>query len=424
MSAQLFRNLKLYRSLKLFRKLNLNLNVKQVSKQISVSCLVILLTFGATGCWDSSEIDQLAIVTTSGVDVKNAESGKPVYTVSLQIARTSKLGVGQSGMSGVSTGTTKTFVTMKRDGSDILMSLDSLQSQIARKAIRTHRLAVVLGESFARYGISPVLDEIVRHPGSRLRSFLLVAYHGEASTILGLPNAFSRMPSEALVNMEKQGMITESTTKDFVEKLNGKGDPWLPGMEPEEADSGTEPNTFNLSHIALFQRDKLVGWLDKEDIVGFKWLTNNVKGSIISVEIPGHKGTVNGETISEKATPSVRLVKGKPVINIRLNVREETVATGTNLNMRDPANIVLVEGVFTQEIKKQCEDALDKLQHQYESDALDFGDLIYRRYPKVWYQLEPHWREEYSHIPVNVRVVVKILNTGSSGPSSAKNENW
>ena len=206
-------------------------------KRLCFAFLITCITLGVTGCWDSNEIDELAIVTTSGVDIKNTDSDQPIYTVSLQIARTSQLGASQSGASSSSTGSKDTFVTLERDGSDILTSLDTLESQIARKAIRTHRLAVVLGESFAQYGLSPVLDEIVRHPGSRLRSHLMVVYHGKASTILNLPYAFSRLPSEALDNLKKQGFINQSTTKDFVETMNGQGDPWLTGIEPAKIDS-------------------------------------------------------------------------------------------------------------------------------------------------------------------------------------------
>ncbi len=392
-------------------------------KLTQMGLLVGLMIFGITGCWDSNEIDQLAIVTTSGVDIKQANSESPIYTVSLQIARTSQLGTSPSGGSSSSTGSKDTFVTLERDGSDILTSLDKLQSQIARKAIRTHRLAVVVGESFAKYGLSPVLDEIVRHPGSRLRAHLFVSYHGKASTILNLPYAFSRLPSEAIDNLHSQGLLYHSTTKDFVQELNGKSDPWLPGIEPVETNSSKEPNTFNLSHIALFQNDKMVGWLDGEDVKGFNWLTNQVRGSIISVHVPGHVGTVNGESITSKSKMRVRLVNGKPVIQIRINAEEETVATSTNLNMRDPENIKLVEAAFADYIKNQSESALTKIK-QSKSDVLGIGELIYQRYPKVWHQMEPHWRDEFSRMPVDVQVRVKVMNSGSSGPSITKQEIW
>ncbi len=72
----------------------------------------VILTFTTTGCGDATEVNRLAIVTTSGVDIMDRTAPNPLYNITLQIARTSLMGTSQGGGSSGRTGTTNTVVNI------------------------------------------------------------------------------------------------------------------------------------------------------------------------------------------------------------------------------------------------------------------------------------------------------------------------
>ncbi len=377
---------------------------------------LLLISTLVTGCWDSTEIDELAIVLASGVDVANSSSGsQPGILGSVQIAVPRRLGTTQGG--GAAPSTIEPFLVETAQGKDPVESIENIRKKWARKLIMNHRLVVVVGEDYAKQGVRVLLDEILRNPGSRLRTSFVVGYHTDALPILKLPRILMRVPSEAIEGMEDQYGFENRSIKDFMEELTGKGDPYALGIEATPTQSKETPETFRLRNIAVFQKDKLVGWLEGKQVTGFLWLSGKMKSGLFSLSLPNQAGTVGVTLLRSHVSREVRIVRGKPQMTIRLQVEDDVIENGSSLDLHNPKGVTVVENVAAKAAESEMRDTLDVLQHQYHADILQFGNDVYKKSPRTWHRIDKDWRDEFSKLPVQFETQVQIRRSGLTSPN-------
>jgi spore germination protein KC len=386
------------------------------------TCVAILaLSTLCTGCWDATEIDQLAIVVASGMDlVQHDDSQQPTFRGMLQIARPSELGTSGGGTPTTSTGSTGSYVLEQAEGPNALATQDIMRKRLSRKLFVGQRRVIILGEDYARHGVYDLADEILRNPQSRLRTYIVIAYHGTAQSILERPYPLNRLPADAISDLERNGATPEVDAKQFLQRLTSKGDPFAMGIEQTSTlyDASDNPSgAFALTRIAIFQKDKLVGWLGSAQLRGFIWIYGRAKREESTVNIPGTPGYITGRMLGNNTTRSIKIINGKPRIDIHTRSEYDISENGTPLNLNDPKNIQLVRSAITKEVTSQIQSTMDTLQHKYHADSFGFSDLIDKKHPRMWAKMEKHWRETYSSMPVTVRVDVDIRNSGLTGPS-------
>ncbi|RIV22849.1 Ger(x)C family spore germination protein [Alicyclobacillaceae bacterium I2511] len=417
---------------------------------------ILLLCLSLTGCWDATAIDKLAIVTMSGLDVPKlgAKMGDKTHSgeqegaeqatdpstqpkrsnaaptegidketrgknapvqLTMQIARVAQLGSGQSG-SGPATGSSDNFVVVRAVGATTMDALEHARNEVSRRLYLAQRQVVVLGEDYARQGgAMDILDEVVRNPFSRLRTDVLVAYHTQAAEILRRPYLLNRLPSDAVHGLERESPVPHVNANEFLRNLTGQSDPYAVGIEPLHTACTGEPNTFNLEHVAVFQKDRLVGWLEGKQVVGFMWLTDRMKNRYTSIAIPNHSGYVGTRLLRARTHRQVRLHHGHPEVWLTVQTENDIAENTTHLNLSHSKDEALLLDSMRGEIEAEIRSALTQLQQETHSDAAGFGELIYRHYPATWRQLQPHWRQEYTRLPVHIQVQVVLQRAGMTG---------
>lgn len=382
---------------------------------------ILTLCVFCTGCWDSTEIDQLAIVIASGVDlVQDDTSKQPQVLGTIQIALPSQLGTNGGGAPSTQTGTTSSFVLEQAKATNPLATVDIMRKQLSRKLFMGQRRVIIIGEDYARKGVYDLADEIIRNPQSRLRSYVVVAYHDKAEDILKMPYPLNRLPADAISDLETQGAVPEVDAKRLLQGLSSNGDPFLLGVEQVQtlhsvADS--KSGSFALTHIAIFRKDKLVGWLSGPQLRGFIWIFGRLQREDSTVNIPGVPGFITSRMLDIDTSRKIKVVNGKLKIQIKVRTEYDIAENGTPINLNNPANIERVKKALTEEIKGQVESTMDTLQHQYHADPFGFADKLYSKHPGVWKQLKGTWTGNYSKAPVSVLVSVDIRNSGLTGPS-------
>ena len=106
------------------------------------------------------------------------------------------------------------------------------------------------------------------------------------------------------------------------------------------------------------------------------------------------------------------LIDGKPVINVKLNVLANIRNIFGELDVTDVKNIKVLVEEAEKRIKNICEDTLNKVQNEFKTDIFGFGEVIYRKYPKLWKELKDDWDSKFSDLDVYVDVNVKINQLG------------
>lgn len=122
-----------------------------VVKRLLAPLLTLLLL---SGCWERKEVNDIAIVTATGVDLLDDESIR--VTVLLAVPRligtTSAQGGGESKLE------SSAGWIVSEQGKTVMDAFTGLQDKLPRKLFLSHNRTIVVGEKLARNGIFPLLD--------------------------------------------------------------------------------------------------------------------------------------------------------------------------------------------------------------------------------------------------------------------------
>lgn len=267
---------------------------KKLVRGILQLMIALQFTLVLSGCWERKELNEIAFVLGIGID--KAEKG---YTVSMQVVIPSAIS-SQSTGGGGGTGvpvvvykfTVPTFYDAQR-----MLNLDS-----SRTSYLGHIRVLVIGEELARSGVGEILDVFKRSREPRMDFYVMVARGTTASDVLNVLTPMDKLPANKLFssldNSYKDSAKTVAVTlDDFIENLLSQGEnPVLTGVEvmgnPKDGEEKsnverTTPKTRLEYHtVAVFRKDKLIGWLNEGETIGYNYINDKVTA---------HSGPIAGE---------------------------------------------------------------------------------------------------------------------------------
>ncbi|MCT4479922.1 Ger(x)C family spore germination protein [Peribacillus frigoritolerans] len=383
---------------------------------------LMLPIIGLSGCWSSIELNELAIVTAMGIDKK--EDG---YLVTVQVLNSSELaGDARSGRTEV--------VTFRKSGATIAEAIRSLSTDVPRRLYVAHLREVVFGEEMARAGIAKPLDVLSRQKELRSDFYMTVAKGSTAYDTLNVQTALEKIPAnkvfDALENSETRWAPTRTVTLDeLVSSIVSKGrQAMLTGIlvygDPEAGSNVTNAQDISpksglrLDYLGVFKKDKLVGWLNRNDSKGVSYITDHVKSTAVNIPCEGDQITVN--TTSTKTKIKGKMEKGNPKIDINVTSEGSIGEVECTIDLTKPEKIEELNKRYAKDIKDKIEGSIKTLQEKYQSDIFGFGDEIHRTDPKAWKRLEGNWDQEFAKLDVNVTVKAKIRNLGTISESFQK----
>lgn len=366
-------------------------------------CVLLL-----TGCWDRTEINDLAFVTATGID----KLGENDFRVSVQTPLPGSMG-GPSGGGG-GTGGEKPFYVDSGNGRNIREANDALQRRMSRELFFAHRRVFIFGEEVAKGGIEPSLALILEHPESRLSTYLLVA-KGEAMDILTASPHFEQLPAEAVRELTKAA-IEIDTRKVYNEiHLPGK-DPAIPVIRTVKTENkGTdEKSEVQIDSSAIMKDDKLQFIANEKETSGLTWLLQGMKDKNITVPIQK-----NGEIILRIPDYNIRTsftVKNNlPEFTIKLSVDSIMLQNEANLNLEDKDTYEMATRKTEALIKEQVEAIIEHAKKEG-VDPFGLGLHVYRMDNMFWEQhLAEKWRESLPDIKVNIVVAADIIRVNNKG---------
>lgn len=368
-----------------------------------------------TGCWSRKELNEIAIVTALGID--KSEDG---YIISVQIINPGEI-AGKT-----STGRTE-VVRFTANAGTVFEALRELTTDVPRKLYLAHLREVVIGEPLAKEGIGKVLDFLSRDHELRTDFYLTVAKGSPASEILNVQTALEKIPANklfsALENSEKNWARTKTVKLDeLIDSIvsNGK-EPVITGIYVygDHEAGGDFTNVQNVSpniglrinQLAVFKKDKLIGWLNEDASKGFNYITDNIKSTVVNV--PCQNGKVSIETVRSKTSVEGKIENGKPKIHITINSEGNIGEVQCEIDLSNQESLHKLEEEYQNNIKDKVEEAILNVQEEYHSDIFGFGEVFHRSDPKAWKRYEQNWDEEFSNLEFTVQVEGKIRRLGT-----------
>jgi spore germination protein KC len=368
-----------------------------------------------SGCWDRTEINDLAMITAAGIDRKSDKT----IELSVQVFIPRAAGGGQQGMSGGGGGGGssggQTFVR-SAEGVTIADAMSRLQEKLPRLIFWGHNEVFIFGRKIAEEGIHGSLDFMARHPQVREGAYVFVSAKS-AKEMLELLPALERSSSEVLRELAKSKIALEVTIKDLTQRMTGDSGavalPWVEKLPPERGKPEKQTIPY-ISGTAVFKKDKLVGHINDRVTRGVLWLRNEIKLAIVTVPSKEAKGAVSMKILRAQTQLIPKIENGTWKITLKGKTEDDIVQNDTNLVLMNPKFVEKLEKDLEANVEIRAQQALDQVQKKMKVDIFGFANAFHRKYPKEWNKAKDHWDEIFPEVEVTFEIEAKVRRPGMS----------
>lgn len=377
---------------------------------------IIFISLLLTGCWDKREINELAIATAISIDKKDDE-----YHVAAQVVLPTELSMkGGMGSSPVT--------LYEASGKSVNEAIRKLTQVSPRIIYLGHLRVVVISEELAKEGIATTVDFLSR--GWELRSdfYMIVSKGRDAKEILNVQTSLEQIPSNELYNIlhTLEANYSSTVAVNFFElktnlERDGKegvltgveilGDP-KKGSSKQNVEMIIPDAKIKFKELAVFKKDKLVGWLDEQESRGFNEATNQVKSTIGLVSCPDG-GEVSIHTKKYNSKIKSKTMSNNPEIEIKVNIVANLGEVSCDIDLTKEKTIEMLQKEYEKVVKNDIQETIKVVQQKYQSDIFGFGAAIYKSNPQQWKKVKDNWDEIFAELPVSVEVKVQISHFGS-----------
>lgn len=366
--------------------------------------IICLYMFLLTSCWDYREIDKLAFLTGAAIDRANTEKD---YQITIEIINADRTGTKSNFKSNI----------LSYKGKSIDDAVRSIISISAKQTYWTHATSIIVSEEIAREGLQPILDWLIRDSETRLDLYMIVSKDIPAKDILHLKpittNIRSFEISDIIESSKKSSMTSRTKIYELINQISKKGiNPVLPRVE-KTINEGIE--TMKVNGGAVFKEDKLVGFLNEEEMKYHMFLMNKFDSGLFLFPLDEKKPNedVTIELIHSKSKITPRLVDGR--IEMKIKIKSETKITQmeSNLDLLKEDNILLIKNLAEKNLEKKILEFICKTQNELNVDTCGFGEHIKGAMPKLWKEIEKDWDSIYKDVVVDLELDININETGN-----------
>ncbi|MBY9079174.1 Ger(x)C family spore germination protein [Paenibacillus sp. HN-1] len=371
--------------------------------------LIVLVILGlTTGCWDRQEMDDLALVMATGLDL--ADDGQ--LEISLQIALPTGIpSAVTSGSSGK-----KSHLVISAKGKSTSDIMGKLQQQLSRSLYFGHRGVIIIGEQYARHGINQALDSLIRSPEHRFNSYVITASGSTAQDILNTPYQLELIPGIGITKIQAGKWSYPVKIDEFLDAISSRGrEPTTAAIRIVTNKDGKK--TFLIDQLAVYRGNKLLEYLIPNEMKLLRWWMGHIYQMSYTVQLEPenerYKGTAGVDLLHKTVSIHTKIKNGRPEVGIKLAATVRAVDNDTDLDLSKSPNMKRLETLVSQQIHK---DAKSLLAHTQElgADILGIGEEIHIQHPYAWKKIKNTWIDIYPTVPINVEVDIKVTRTGKT----------
>lgn len=383
-------------------------------KKFVLIIITLFILLISSGCYNYKEINDMAIVSSIGIDKDNKNDK---YIVSAQIMNSKESEDSEDSQITVYT----------KEGDTVHEALRNITLKSPRKLYGNHLSKIVLSEEVAKEGIDNILDIFNRITEVRNEFIITIVKENKASDVLKVLTTTESIPAEyvklSLKIADKTSGLTYATKLDeFISLYLKKGiDPVVPVLKIDKKEKkGTTINNITTTNpiskiviedLAVTNKGKLETYLKNEEIIGYNFLRNQIQKMIIPVKCDDENNYASILILKNKTKSNAAKKDNKYIINF--NINSEAIITEYNCkkDLTDEKVIKELEKDTEKKIKRYIKKSLNK-QKETKGKFLGLERIIYLDYPK-------YKNEDYS---VKYNAKVNLVRKGEIR-NSVKGEN-
>jgi len=382
-----------------------------------ISFLIIFLFVVLSGCSNYTELNEIAIVLGIGIDYIPE---KDVYEVTYQVVNPSENAARGTGSGGTP------VINYKSRGKTISEAAGNSTNIFPRKNIYSHIQLVLIGEQLAKKeSLNFIFDVFERDAGVRVNVPVLITRNADIKTTMDILSSIDKIPVRSLVGKvmnasDLLGEHGEIKIYDIIENLTNEGsEPTISGISIRgNSKTGASKKNIEsmnktfifLNGIAVFNKGKLVGWIDGKKTKSLQIIKNKIRTS--SLRIHCDQKRYNNLLVNHlKSKSKVDLQNSQAVITIQVNAFGNLTELLCNKDISKREVIKEYQRKGEQELEKEIKDGIIVAQ-KLESDVFGFGEILRNTHQKKWRKSKQQWNKLFSQAKVNVKVNLTIEGTG------------
>lgn len=371
-------------------------------KKLLLSLLTLLIIFLTSGCYNYKEINQMAIISSIGID---KDETKNEYIVSAQIMNSKESEDSEDSQ----------ITVYSRKGKTIHEALRDLTLKSPRRLYGNHLSKIVLSEEVASEGIQNILDIFNRVTEVRNEFVITIVKDDKASDVLKVLTSTETIPAEyvklSLKSADNNSGLTYTTKLDeFVSLYLKKGiDPTVPVLKIDKKSkkgktvdniTTTDPiSKIVIDSLAVTNEGKFEAFLKKDEIIGYNYLRNQIQKMVIPVKCDDNN-YASVSVQSNKTKSKIKKENNKYTVTFYINVNAIITEYNCSKKLTKTKTLESLEKRSEKKIKSYIKKAINK-QKNTKGKFLGIERLIYLDYPK-------YKNEDYNiKYNVNVNIVRK-----------------
>ncbi|WDW11117.1 Ger(x)C family spore germination protein [Priestia aryabhattai] len=386
--------------------------------------LSVFLLVPLTGCWSSHEIEERSLGVGVALDKgkesmieKEFDEQGGGYARKNLITSTYQLITPQVASSTTKQGgpQQKSYVNVFETGDSAFQMLRELSLRSDTPLTSPHMKVMVIGEALARsYSLEQLVDQSLRDNDFR-PSCLMFISKGRASDTLESKTA-GEIPAFRLSTMVENAYRTTRILPPMpLIKLESKIQSRSSFLLQNVVSANGEIK-FAGAGIIKGKTNKMIGFLNEEELDGLTWITGKGKGGLVKSfdKKTGQLIVYEIESMKSHIQPHV---KGD---NISFDVHIESVGrlseswmtSGSSFNNQFLQN---AQKTSEKKVKYLVRNVLEKMQTKYKVDVAGFGNQLRIKQPRTWMRVKGNWDQTFSEVPINYDVKLTIKDYGASG---------
>ncbi len=386
-----------------------------MKRKLIVSMFIMCLL--VSGCSNYRELNGLSIVVAMGIDYLPKEKK---YEMIVQLINPSAIATQMGGAQGIP------IIALVEKGRTISEAARLVTKRISRPNIYSHVALVVIGEKLAKEkSLNYIFDVFERDSKIRVNIPVIIAREDSVYRVMNNLPPLDKLPAKSIVGKIQNtsnllGENHETQMREVIAALSSKGrEPVINGvtLARESATSESLANfdevksTYNvINGLGLFDKGKLVGWLDGPPSRSVQFIDNLIKET--NVQVQCKKGTYDSMELTRvKTKTEVKMKKGIPMIHIKIKSIGHIDEVLCNDNFDKAKTLNKYEKGSEKVVKQFMEQGIAEVQ-KVAGDSFGFGEKLHLSDPKAFKKYQKNWGEVFRKAKVKVDVDIQISNVG------------
>jgi len=370
-------------------------------KLITIILITVILT---TSCWSRREIEDLGFIMAMGI----SKTDEGLYSMVLQLANAPSLIAEAPDPRTV-------YSILKSEGLTPFDALRNLSKVGARRTYLSHLQVLIIDEALAKEGIGEIVGFLAQDREIRLEFDVLIS-KVPPENILDTPNTRGLLPANVLKSLsDNYGTNSKIFVTDLHEAIEAVNNPVINYVttlvEKKESPTDHEKDFLKLTQIAVFDNDKLKGYLDNEEGQGFNFITNNFKNGLIIFEYNTNKDKITIEILESTVSITPNYIDEKVGFDIELKISGNVAERVSETNEAIELDIEIVQKQLTQVLEDKLRKSIVTAQEKFEVDYFNLSKDFSRKYPNEFKEIKDDWNTVFSNANISIKVDASVVHS-------------